>query len=575
MSGWYRIGLLSVVTACSAAPTQDKAPHTDTDPGAVDSDVPVETDVTPLDPTLVDVDVATSGPVTCADPSARAERKWSEIVVGGPRPTDHLSMGLVGGGAAIADFDGDGHLDVFSPGLVEHRLSMRVAHHTYNNVFDTHMAGIDLSYATGASAVDFDGDGDMDLFVTRWDMPDRLLANDGTGHFTDVTRRSQIRGIHRTTTSSWGDMDMDGDLDLFVGTYGPHPDDAFAEENFTVGEPSHIWMNVGDGRFVERSEALPPDIQRAYVFMSSWVDLNGDMRPELLLVNDFGWARPSRIFWNTPEGLVPDDGAAQFDTYFAGMGLGIGDVNDDEVPDFAQSSWKEAALLVSTEGRPVWYDFALSRNLWPSFIPRPENGEPIDTGELAMSPRQVFGWGTEMADLDNDGDHDVVMLFGEWDQWPNPSRHRDGLFVQDDVGTFYDEAKAWGFDDTGVARGLVVVDLDDDGFLDVYKRRLNDRSPLYFSQCDDAAWLRVRLEAPGPNTKGVGARVRVVAGDARWNRWITAGGTSIFSGSPPEVHVGLGDLDRVDQVEIFWPDGKRSLLQDVDTRQLLTVTRKP
>jgi hypothetical protein len=94
------------------------------------------------------------------------------------------------------------------------------------------------------------------------------------------------------------------------------------------------------------------------------------------------------------------------------------------------------------------------------------------------------------------------------------------------------------------------------------------------ARCGDAAWLAVQLTQPGMNRDAIGARVRFVAGGRSWVRDVRAGGQSYLSSGPSEVHVGLGAVDRLDRVEIRWPDGQTTLLRDVDTRQRLRVVRQ-
>jgi hypothetical protein len=247
---------------------------------------------------------------------------------------------------------------------------------------------------------------------------------------------------------------------------------------------------------------------------------------------------------------------AGFDLAFAGMGVGIADLNGDEIPDFLQSSWREISLLVSRGG--FWVEEAEARSLAVDY----EFG----------GPRQIFGWGAELADIDNDGDDDGIVNFGYWETYAEVFEQRDALFLQDDAGHFSDVAPEWGLDDPEYNRGLLVADLNDDGLLDLVKRRLNGGSPMHLSRCDDSNWIRVRPRMPGPNTHAIGGRVRVVAGDRVWTRTLTVGGTSMYTTGPAEVHIGLGDVERVDAVEIVWPGGAVSTLERVDSRQILDVT---
>ena len=123
--------------------------------------------------------------------------------------------------------------------------------------------------------------------------------------------------------------------------------------------------------------------------------------------------------------------------------------------------------------------------------------------------------------------------------------------------------------DISVSRGVVLSDINNDGYLDVVKRDQGGPAKLYLSRCGDDSWTRIRLASPSSNTFGAGARIQVVAGDRTWARWIEAG-SSAFSMQPLEAHFGLGDIDRL---VVTWPDGVVSELTDVPVRSRLRVVR--
>jgi hypothetical protein len=257
------------------------------------------------------------------------------------------------------------------------------------------------------------------------------------------------------------------------------------------------------------------------------------------------------------------------DSSFYGMGLGVGDLNEDGVPDLLVPSWEEIALLLS-DGSGGWYDAALSVGLVPT------------------DPDAHVGWGAHLEDLDNDGDLDAWVAFGFLSMPPevaeifaedvglfNPERQPDAVFEQDDSGHFTDVAAEWGLDGRGISRGGIWVDLDGNGFPDLVRPNVDGPVRVFSGRCSEAAWLQVRLldEASPGNVYGVGARVQVRAGDQTWTRWILAGGTGLFSGGPPWAQLGLGSLDRVDELRVDWPGGGTSSFRDVDTRQQVTVVR--
>ncbi len=499
----------------------------------------------PLDPVEVAARVEAGGVQVCEAPEERAalgpfERRASAA------PPSSMRY-LWSSGILVGDLDDDGFHDIVAPA------------EPYAQLFHGRAAGVtpssllrpfDLSFGAGGTLADYDGDGDLDVLLTRFERPDRLLRNEGDGRFTDATESAGLGDAGPSTCSAWGDVDGDGDLDLFIGRYG----DLLADGG---PAPSKLYENIG-GAFIDRSEQLPAEVQTRWTRMAGWHDLDLDGRPELLVVNDLG--EPSALLWNRGGQLVPDDGTSGFGQAVRGAGLGVAEMDGDGVPDLLVTEWGRMSLLLSG-GNEGWVDHASVRGL------------RSDVGR-----QQEVPWGAELADLDNDGDLDALVAFGHLEvdghDWYNPEEQPDAVFLQGDDGSFVDVGEAWGMADRGVGRGFVVVDLDRDGFLDVVKRDLVGPSVMYLSRCDESAWLRMELRQPGRhNGFAVGATVTVWADGVRQQRTVLAGGTGFGSGGPPEVHFGLGDIDAVDRIEVRWPDGERSVVRDVMARQSLRITR--
>ncbi len=534
------------------------------------------------------VEVETSGPIECANPSARDDAAYRAKV----QPQAALDEALLHGGGLLAeDLDGNGYLDLFLPGESEQllRWTREGAPDELFDVGDAALAGLPLSMAVGATAVDYDGDGDLDVYVTRWNEPNTLLRNESDRTFVDVS--AEAFGDAPATTSqsaSWGDLDGDGDLDLFVGTYGARIDDL----NVTDPAPdcsdhrpdeAQLWRNEGDGTFTNISGQLPA-AAHAYTFMSGFYDLYDDGYPELFVANDDGLCGPSVLLDNDGGRLSVVSGS--FDRQTHDMGMAVGDLNGDALPDFLLTSWNGLSFARSrlgASGEVGWVDAADAAGFQV-------DGPSRDRPSQAQMGDQIYGWGAEFGDLDNDADLDAVALFGYWHYYTgagNKQRQRDGLWVQGADGTFRDEARSWGLAENGVARGVVLADIDNNGFLDVIKRPLNvegaerfqiegsDRGiALHLANCAQEAWVRVRLQAPPPNTFAVGARVRVVAGEHDQVRWIQSGSSGMYSGAPLEAHVGLGSEERIDRLEVTWPDGAVSVVRGLAARQLVTVHRR-
>jgi hypothetical protein len=501
--------------------------------------------------------IAGAGQRVCADPSLRASQRFDLKTASEQPMSDFL---ISGGGLVAADFTGDDLPDLFAPSDASFQFWTQSATGVFTEEEDARFPGITIDMGVGGSAVDYDGDGDLDLFVTRLDLPCMLLENDGTGHFTDVTAASGL-GVKsaRWQSSSWGDMDGDGDLDLVVGAYGDFQHDAFSDA-LPPGDPSALYANNGDGTFTDVSERLPQYIQEAYTFMTAWYDVDGDSLPELFFVNDFATYHHSEMLWNKGGTFVEADSSQTgFQQNFFGMGFGVGDVNEDGMPDFLLTSWDAISLLESLGGTAQWLEAAQSSG-------------PVEAHETL----QRYGWGADIVDIDDDADLDLVVGYGQWTEYAyNRPDQPDSLWLNDGANQFSEVAllPEWGLDDRYVTRGVAALDLNHDGWLDLVKRELDYKTPLRTARCGAESWAEFSLRMPPPNTFSIGAKVRVTAAGKSQTRWIQSGSSSMYTGLPAEAHFGLGVADTIDAIDVTWPDGVTSHYEDEPARQRFTITR--
>lgn len=509
--------------------------------------VPLETDTgEPATQTLGRI-------VSCTSPELHEQRPFRREVLPSAPASEHR---FVGAGIAAADLDGVPGLELVLPG--PEVLSLwRLEEGRYVEVIGAVPAWAG-EQATGASAADADGDGDLDLLITRFGPPDVLLLNDGAGVFTDSG--DPVVGIaHEGQGSAWGDLDLDGDLDLVIAG---HKQVSAVGEHVGVTEPAdptRLLLNDGLGHFTDATERLPQPAQDAYTFVASLSDLDGDGLPDLVLANDHPQYVPGLAVLNRPGAfeLAPQLG---LDLPAAGMGLAAADVNGDEIDDFLIPVWDQLYFLRSTG--PFWVD-------------------ATNASGFTLPPRGQatwLGWGAEWGDLDSDGDLDAVVVFGHLDtvapklpqggSADNALRQLDEVYRQEDGGIFRRVGRALDMAESGVSRGLVVADLDGDGWLDVARRDLDGPTVVHRSRCGQASWLVVE---PNDPVRAVGAKVIVSAGGQRQTRTIRAGGTGLGSGGPPSAHFGLGGAEHVDQLEVRWTDGTISVLGGFEPRRVVRV----
>lgn len=519
--------------------------------------------------------LSSSGVVACEDPSERSRlgalyepdlgEAWKEQHPPGIRSEEPFPSG----GVAVADFTGDGLLDFFLPADTPCMLFVGQADGTVADESDRRIPFAERHCrAWGAAAGDYDGDGDLDLYLPRERFPDVLWENDGTGLFTDVT---DAAGIPETwcgsRSASWGDMDGDGDLDLFVARHRvileeiagecvrPEAPESWSMES---GGANTLLRNRGDGTFEDVSDRLPFHGLYAYSFVGGWYDLDRDHDLDLYLINDFSPHTTDSTAWmNDGAGFfreLPASAGLQLPGF--AMSLSAADLNADGHPDFVVSDIDRLHLLESL-GRLEWVNRATARGL----LPDPERV-------------QAAAWGVALEDVNNDTRVDVAAVYGPTEDplaegIEATIRQPDALFVQQPDGSFLDEGLEWGFDDLAVGRGMVVADLDGNGWVDFVRPNYRTGpTRVTYQRCGEEAWATVSLDGPH---SGYGARVELEADGLLQVRWMDPTNESLGSTGPAQVHFGLGEATRIDVVRVFWPDGTITTNRDIPPRQHLVI----
>lgn len=465
-------------------------------------------------------------------------------------PADNLSWQYTGGGMAVADLNGDDRPDVYLPSSADSQLLLSDGD-TWRDGSDGLPVAESTDLGVGAIVADVDDDGDLDLYTLVLHGQNRLLQNDGSGRFVDVTEAAGLlAGEWDTTHAVFADVSGDGVLDLLVANHfeGPHLGDAIISGDFLPAHDNRLYVGDGSGGFTDATETLPAAFRSGYGFVVMAEDFDGDGHDELLSVNDFGpfW-EPNTVLRRDGVDWRIDEGFEGLDIGVYGMGAGVGDLNADGTPDLLITSWGELVLLEST-GDGAWFRAGAARG-------------------IQMAPDQSTAWGAILADLDNDTDLDATVAMGPLVMPSDVAEQQaevrglitlqnqpDALYVQDEDGRFTDVADAWGVGHPGVSRGVLPVDLDGDGWLDLMRRGLDGPAVAWRARCGNRGALVVSLAQPAPNVRAVGAQLEVRgAGRVQWRR-IRAGGTGHAVGADPIAHFGLGGAGRVD-LRITWPDG--------------------
>jgi hypothetical protein len=445
----------------------------------------------------------------------------------------------------------------------------------------TEAAGIDeLGYGLGVTVGDFDDDGKPDLYLNNFG-PSVLYRNNGDGTFSDVTRAAGVaRGNKVGAGACFLDIEGDGDLDLYAAHYvdfnyanhvvrmiGPHPFHAGPKDYRPV--PDQLFRNNGDGTFTDISGPAGIGSVTAPGMGTVCLDYDEDGDTDIFVCND---GAANFLFQNDGTGRFHEVGVLAGVAYDltgkanANMGVDVADYDNDGRLDLFVTNFSDEI--------PVLY-----RNLGGGFF------EDVSSRSRAgSSALPHVTWGTGFVDFDHDGDRDLFIACGHFMDNIRFISDRTAcdvpniLMMNTGDGRFEDVSLRAGSGLAVVAssRGAGFDDLDNDGDIDAVVLNANALPTLMRNESgengENGAWLQVRLRGVASNRDGVGARVRVVAGDLVQVAEVHSGrGYQSHYGT--SLHFGLGKCESIDRIEVRWPHGAVETFPGGPTRRQLRLTQ--
>jgi len=500
---------------------------------------------------------------------------------------DKYLIATMGAGAAWIDYDQNGLYDLYlvngaATKVYSPKSPLRGA--LYRNNGDGTFTDVTLKAGVGAEGLfgmgvavgDYDNDGFPDLLIAGYDRC-ILFHNNGDGTFTDVTEKAGVSNAGRWASSAaWFDYDNDGRLDLIIANYV----DWSPERNFFCGDttpgmrsychpddfnpqPPTLYHNNGDGTFTDVSKVSGVGAKGGNGLGVVTFDYDNDGWQDIFISNDH---MANFLFHNNGDGTfkeigyaagvaVSDDG--QFE---AGMGVDAADTTGSGRLDLAVAH----------------LDMQLAR----LYRNQPDGFEDATlVSNIGYITYKFSEFGLKFMDFDNDGARDLFMATGH--VLDNIERYRGDvhynepklMFRNKGDGTFENVSARLGADFLlpRASRGCAVGDFDNDGDLDILVSNCGQRAQLLRNDGGNANhWLEILLIGTSSNRDGVGARVKVTAGDLILHDQ-RKGGMSYQSAQDPRLHFGLGQRTKIDAIEVIWPSGATTRLTDLKADQIIAI----
>jgi len=504
------------------------------------------------------------------------------------RTGKHQYLEIMGAGVGVFDYDGDEDLDLYfvNGNKILEPPSKDTTNRLYRNDGGFHFtdvtasAGVgDTSYGQGCCAADYDGDGDIDLYVSNFG-PNVLYRNNNDGTFTDVTAAAGVGDPGWGQTCSFLDYDRDGWLDLYVQNYLTYTIGQQQEAFVLVGQEklvdyptplsykgsaSRLYRNLGNGTFRDVTEAaglLRPDGKGMGL---ACVDFNDDGLVDIFVAND---TQENYFFRGQPDGTFREVGllaGVAFDeagSPEASMGVDVADFDQDFRLD----------LIVPSLRMQV---YTLYKNQGEYFT------DVSAAAGLSRVTASYTGFNANFLDYDCDGDFDLFFTNGgvRRNEAAGPGASYDEqygmpdlLLANDGHGRFVDVSSRAGpyFRERYIGRGSAAADLDNDGDVDLVICNLANRAVLLRNDSRQGHWLVLDLVAKGGRRQFPGTNVWIEAGGRR-QRASVHGGVTYLSQGDRRVRFGLGAASSVDRLEIQWPDGTKQVLTGVAVDRVLRV----
>lgn len=534
-----------------------------------------------------------------------------------------------GGGVGVADINNDGFLDIFfTANMGDNELYLNKGDMQFENISDEAGVTGSRAWSTGVSMADVNGDGLIDIYVTNAgivegdDRKNELYINNGDSTFTEKAEEYGVADSGLSIHGVFFDYDKDSDLDLLVINNSYRAIGSFSQEQtdrtiYSEEGGDKLYRNDGD-KFTEVSEeAGIYSSEIGFALGASVGDLDRDGWPDIYISNDF--FERDYLYMNNGDGTFREALTDKIQSISAtSMGADIADLNGDGHPEIFVTDmlpkpelrlklnttfddWKGYRQLVEND---FYHQF--TRN---TLQLNNRNGTFSEVGRWAGVEATDWSWGANIADFDLDGRKDIFVANGIYQDLTNLdyiSKISRGEMVKKIVSgnnvdfeklidmipsnpisnyifhnkgnmRFADSSSSWGLDTPGFSSGSAYGDLDNDGDLDLVINNVESKASIYENRAEELRpennWLQLSLAGESTNTFAFGTQVTAWNNGSRWfvEQMPIRGFQSTMD---HRLHIGLGDTKKLDSLVVNWPAGKKTVLRNVATNQLLDLSEE-
>ncbi|MCK0144553.1 VCBS repeat-containing protein [Arenibacter sp. F26102] len=528
-----------------------------------------------------------------------------------------------GAGVAVGDIDNDGLLDVyFSGNMVSGRLYRNKGNFQFEDI--TEISGLlNDRWGTGATMIDVNQDGHLDIYICvsgNAKAPkntNMLYINNGDNTFTERAEEYGLDDARQSMQAAFFDYDKDNDLDMYLLV-----NQAAYKYNVNVSQPrkldgtsvsnDRLYRNDGNGKFTDVTLDAGILIE-GYGLGVAVSDINGDEWPDIYISNDF--IGNDILYINQKDGTFKDEIKEQIKhTSYAGMGNDVADIDNNGKPDILVLDMrpednKRQKLIISSTGYDRFqmmldagYNPQYSRN---TLQINQGGGKFSEVGFLAGISSTDWSWSPLIADFDNDGFKDLYVTNGFLRDLGNLDYIHYQSLTESPVGnmetkikqklssiqelpkaalinyayqnkgdiTFQNVSEAWGFKEPSCSNGSAYADLDNDGDLDLLVNNINQPAFVYQNLSEKRKnnhYFRIKLNGKPNNSEGIGTQIQITAaGNTQYYQHYLSRGYE--SSIDPIIHFGLGKTQKIDLLQVKWPDGGYEELRDISANQLIEL----